>query len=99
MALQSDVFDRILEMMTRTVTLRLPEEDYRRIKAAAEADNRPISNFLQTAALRFIEHGEFCSPEEMKEIRADRSLMRSLKRGSEDHRRGRYTLVRNRRNA
>ena len=82
--------------MSRTITIRLPEEDYRRIKAAAEADNRPISNFVQTATLRYMEHVDFCDEEEMGEIRAEKKLVESLKAGSEDYRRGRYTIVRNR---
>jgi predicted DNA-binding protein len=79
--------------MTRTVTIRLPEEHYGRIKAAAEADNRPISNFIQTATLRFIEQSEFCDEAEMDEIMADAKLLKSLKAGSQDASKSRYSIV------
>ena len=82
--------------MSTTVTIRLPEKQYERTKAAAEADNRPISNFMETAMLRHIEQVDFCDEEEMKEIRADPKLIRSLKAGSRDYGKGRYTVVRNR---
>ena len=79
--------------MTRTITIRLPEEHYGRIKAAAEADNRPISNFIQTATLRFIEQSEFCDEAEMAEMLADAKLLKSLKAGSQDVSKGRYRIV------
>jgi hypothetical protein len=91
------VFNGILGLMTRTVTLRLPEEHFLRIKSAAEADNRPISNFIHHATLRYLEHDSLCDPEEMAEILEDEELMRSLARGREDYRQGRYRVVRDRR--
>jgi uncharacterized protein (DUF1778 family) len=82
--------------MSKVITIRLAEEEYKRIKAAAEADNRPISNFMETATLRFLEQTEFVDEREMAEIRADRQLMKSLKAGSTDIKKGRYTIVRDR---
>ena len=43
--------------MTKTITLRLQENKYQRFKQLAEYDNRSISNFIENAALRFIEEG------------------------------------------
>jgi predicted transcriptional regulator len=82
--------------MSKVVTIRLGEEEYKRIRAAAQADNRPISNFMETATMRFLEQSEFVDEREMAAIRADKQLMRSLKAGSADVRKGRYTIVRNR---
>jgi hypothetical protein len=82
--------------MSKVVTIRLGEEEYKRIRAAAQADNRPISNFMETATMRFLEQSEFVDEREMVGIRADKQLMRSLKAGSADVRKGRYTIVRNR---
>jgi predicted transcriptional regulator len=82
--------------MSKVVTIRLGEEEYKRIRAAAQADNRPISNFMETATMRFLEQSEFVDEREMVAIRADKQLMRSLKAGSADVRKGRYTIVRNR---
>ena len=83
--------------MSKVVTIRLGEEEYERIRAAAQADNRPISNFMETATLRFLEESEFVDEPEMAAIRADKKLMKSLKAGSADIKRGRYTIVHDRR--
>ncbi|HLN00874.1 MAG TPA: hypothetical protein VK335_16420 [Bryobacteraceae bacterium] len=82
--------------MSKVVTIRLGEDEYKRIRAAAQADNRPISNFMETATLRFLEESEFVDEREMATIRADKELMKSLKAGSADVRKGRYTIVHNR---
>jgi len=79
--------------MSKVVTIRLGEDEYKRIRAAAQADNRPISNFMETATLRFLEESEFVDEREMAAIRADKELMKSLKAGSADVRKGRYTIV------
>ena len=84
------------KIMSRVVTIRLGENEYRRIKAAAEADNRPISNFMETATLRFLEQTEFVDEREMTEIRTDKPLLKSLRAGSTDVRKGRYRIVPNR---
>ena len=82
--------------MSKVVTIRLGEDEYKRIRAAAKADNRPISNFMETATLRFLEESEFVDEHEMAAIRADKQLMKSLKAGSADVKKGRYTIVHNR---
>ena len=41
--------------MSRTVTLRLQGETYERFRTLAERENRPLSNFIETAASRYIE--------------------------------------------
>jgi predicted transcriptional regulator len=82
--------------MSKVVTIRLGEEEYKRIRAAAEADNRPISNFMETATLRFLDQPELVDESEMAAIRADKQLMKSLKAGSADVKKGRYKIVPNR---
>ncbi len=78
--------------MSKTITLRLDEALYRRFQTLAERDNRPLSNFIQTAALRFVESEQFVDEFEMDEIRTNRELSRSLKRGLKDAKakRGRF---------
>ncbi len=78
--------------MSKTVTLRLEDCVYLRFRRLAERDNRPISNFIETAALRFIEREQFVDDFEMDEIRGNRELNESLKRGHRDAeaRRGRF---------
>lgn len=75
--------------MSKTITLRLDEKVYRRFRTLAERDNRPISNFIETAALRFIESEQFVDEFEMEEIRGNTGLNRSLKRGLKDAAAGR----------
>ncbi|MBM3288879.1 MAG: ribbon-helix-helix protein, CopG family, partial [Candidatus Hydrogenedentes bacterium] len=38
--------------MPKTVTLRLDDKTYRQFRRLAESDNRPLSNFIETAAKR-----------------------------------------------
>ena len=70
--------------MSKTITLRLSEENYKVYKKLAERDNRPISNFIQTAVKRFVEHNVFADEFEMEEIRNNVELNKSLKRGLSD---------------
>lgn len=78
--------------MSKTVTLRLDENLYRRFHALAERDNRPLSNFIETAVLRYLESEEYVDEFEMDAIRANRALNQSLKRGLRDAKakRGRF---------
>ena len=79
--------------MSKTVTLRLDEKVYRKFRGLAEHDNRPISNFIETAALRFIEEHEYVDEFEMAEIQGNAELNRSLKRGVKDAKAGRGRFV------
>jgi predicted transcriptional regulator len=78
--------------MSKMVTLRLDESLYRRFQALAARDNRPMSNFIETAALRFLESEQFVDEFEMEEIRANQDLNKSLKRAFQDAKgkRGRF---------
>lgn len=75
--------------MPKTVTLRLNERVYELFRRLAERDNRPLSNFIETAVLRFIEVEQFVDEFEMEEIRSNRSLNESIKRGRRDAEEGR----------
>lgn len=70
--------------MSKTVTLRLNEETYRQFRELAEQDNRPLSNFIETVALRYIEEHGYVDEFEMVEIRANDELNSSLKNGLRD---------------
>ena len=70
--------------MSRTVTLRLDDGVYQKFKGLAIHDNRPLSNFIQTAALRFVEEHEVVDEFEMAEIRDNLNLNRSIKKGLRD---------------
>lgn len=79
--------------MSKTVTLRLDEKVYEKFKRLAELDNRPLSNFIETAALRHIEAEELVDEFEMAEIRDNVDLNESLKRGLSDAKAKRGRLV------
>ncbi len=78
--------------MSQTVTLRLDDSVYQKFKGLARHDNRPLSNFIQTAALRFVEQHEAVDEFEMAEIRDNASLNQSIKSGLRDAKakRGRF---------
>ena len=79
--------------MSKTVTLRLDEKVYRRFRGLAQHDNRPLSNFIETAALRFVEEHEFADEFEMAEIEGNTELNRSLKAGLRDAKAKRGSFV------
>ncbi len=79
--------------MSKTVTLRLNDENYNLFKLYAERDHRTLSNFIETSALRFIESELYCDDIEMEEIKNDGKLNESLKKGHEDFLAGRGSFV------
>ncbi len=70
--------------MAKIVTLRLTEEEYRMIRAAAGVENRPISNFITTKVVENIEESYFVDPVEMAQIKSDNGLLERLKAGHRD---------------
>ena len=62
--------------MSKTVTLRLKEEVYNAFTEAAKAENRSLSNLIETAALNTIREQQFVDDAEMAEILADHKLMK-----------------------
>ena len=80
-------------MATRTVTLRLDEEVYRELREAAEAENRPLSNLIETAALGRIREQQFASDGELAEILGNERLLARLRRGSRQAKKGQGRFV------
>lgn len=78
--------------MSKTVTLRLDPDVYRELKEAAEAERRPLSNLIETAALSRIREQQFVDDVEMAEIRSNEALMKRLRTGSRQakERRGQF---------
>ena len=70
--------------MAKTVTLRLEEEVYNVFLEAAKAENRPLSNLIETAALSRIRDQQFIDDAEMSEIMANENLLKRLKKGARD---------------
>ena len=79
--------------MPKTITLRLDDEVYDELREAAEAERRPISNLIETAALTRIREQQFVDDGEMAELRASDELLERLKAGSEDARTRRGRLA------
>ena len=78
--------------MPKTLTVRMDDATYRLVAEAAAAENRSVSNFIETAAREKAVEEIFVAKEEMAEIRADKNLQRRLKTGHRDAagRRGRF---------
>jgi predicted transcriptional regulator len=70
--------------MSKTITLRISDENYKVFRKLADKDNRPISNFIETAVKKFIEHNTLIDEYEMEEIRNNSELNKSIKRGLSD---------------
>lgn len=79
--------------MSKTVTLRLSDENYKIFRQMASRDNRPISNFIETAVKRFIEDNLHVDEFEMEEIRNNEDLNESLNLGIEDMKAKRGRMV------
>ena len=73
--------------------MRLPEDIYRQISFLAKEDNRPISNYIETIARRYIEHESIMDEFEMKEIQENKQLMEKLKKAHESVRKGKGRFV------
>ena len=79
--------------MSKTVTLRLDTHVYEELKEAARAENRPLSNLIETAALAKIREQQFVDDAEMAAILEDEALLRRLKAGTRQARRRQGSFV------
>ena len=72
--------------MPKTITLRLKDEIYNIFLEMAKAENRSISNLIETAALNKIREQQFIDDIEMAEILSNQDLLRRINEGSNDAR-------------
>ncbi len=79
--------------MPKTVTLRLDDDVYSTLVEAAKAENRPLSNLIETAALSRIRELQFVDDVELSEILANEKLAERLKRGAHDAKTGKGRFV------
>ena len=70
--------------MSKTVTLRLKDDVYRVFLEAAMAENRAISNLIETAALNKVREQQFVDDAEMAEILSDENLVVRIRQGSQE---------------
>jgi predicted transcriptional regulator len=79
--------------MAKTVTVRMDDSTYRRIKSAAEAERRTISNFIEYATLAYVESSSFIDDDEMAGILQNAELIGSIRKAMDDIKKGNYRLV------
>lgn len=70
--------------MAKTVTIRLSDADYKKISISAEAERRPLSNFITYATLEKIENSVDIDPFEMAQIKSDKKLLGKLKKAHQE---------------
>ncbi len=78
--------------MSKTITMRIDETVLEKLMKFARLENRSLSNFIETAALKYINEIEYTDEFEMNEILSDTDLLKKLKKGSSDakNKRGRF---------
>ncbi len=79
--------------MSKVVTLRLDDAVYKEFREAATAEQRPLSNLIESAALAKIREDQFVDDAEMAEILENERLLRRLKAGSRDARKRQGRVV------
>jgi predicted transcriptional regulator len=79
--------------MGKTITVRIDDATYQKIKTAAESEKRTISNFMEYATMAYLENSSFISDEEMNEIFENHELMNRLQESIQDIKRGNYRIV------
>jgi len=72
--------------MHKTVTLRLKDDVYKIFSQMAKAENRSLSNLIETAALNNIREQQFVDDVEMAEILSNKDLLARLNEGSDESR-------------
>ena len=70
--------------MAKVVTVRLSDEEYRKIASSAKQERRPLSNFMTLMVIKGIEEGGYVDAVEMAQIRSDQRLMAKLRAGHRD---------------
>jgi hypothetical protein len=79
--------------MAKTITVRVDEVTYNKIKTAADSERRTISNFIENATLAYVENSSFVTDEEMQDIIENKELQNNLKQSIEDIKEGKYRIV------
>ena len=78
--------------MART-TIALKDELFEKLNHLAAQENRSTPNLIETILLRYLEEDHYVDEFEMEEIRKDKNLQKSIKRGLSDYKSGRGQIV------
>ncbi len=78
--------------MSKIVTMRIKDSVLEKLMKFAKLENRSLSNFIETAALKYINDIEYADEFEMSDVHRDTDLLKKLKKGSSDakNKRGRF---------
>jgi predicted transcriptional regulator len=79
--------------MSKTVTIRLSDADYKTISSVARHERRPISNFITHRVMEAIADMNAVDDTEMKEILSDEKVMKSIGRGRKQFMQGKGRIV------
>ncbi len=67
--------------MSKTITLRLSDDTYEKLAAAAKKENRSLANMIETLALGKLEEDLLADDIEMSEIFRNDRLLKKLEKG------------------
>ena len=79
--------------MSKTVTIRLSDGDYKVISSVAKHERRPISNFITHRVMEAIADMSTVNDSEMREILSDEKVMKSIERGHKQFAQGKGRFV------
>lgn len=79
--------------MAKTITVRMDDATYHKIKSAADSERRTISNFIELATLAYVDTSSFVADEEMRDILQDDKLLTNLQQSVHDIKEGNYRIV------
>ena len=79
--------------MPKTLTIRVDDKTYNAFVKRAKGENRSVANFIENAVKSHIQEHDFVDDAEMAEILANDRLVERLKRGSQEARRKKGTVV------
>ena len=79
--------------MSKTVTIRLNDNEYNMISRCAKLQHRPISNFITSTVVKDIEESYYVDSIESAQINNDQELLSKLSKGHKDARKMRGAFV------
>jgi hypothetical protein len=79
--------------MAKTITLRIDDDLYNKIKKAAESEHRSISNYIENATRYYLLEEYFVSDEEMEDVLRNKNFISNIKSSLDDIEKGKYTFV------
>jgi hypothetical protein len=79
--------------MAKTITLRVNDNFYEKIKEAANSEHRSIANYIENATRNYLLEESFVSDEEMEDILKNKNFINNIKSSLNDIEKGNYTIV------